>query len=628
MSLWFALVLSASFPPYSPAVLHAASPPEKETFGAEANSTGDPVGGGKGYSRHVGDAKYDVKTKKDLLRALKRARAGQVVYVDDDAVINLTGEKKLVIRRGVTLAGGRGRAKSGGALLFTTDLAARPMFATGGEKVRITGLRVRGPDQERRKKAYEAPNSDGIHVVHPGFEIDNCELFGWSHAAIFLSNAGAGHHIHHNFIHHNQRSGLGYGVCLDRSEALIEANIFDWNRHHIAGTGRPGTSYEARYNLSLQNASSYNFDMHGGRDRKDGTDIGGTWIHIHHNTFKGKPPHGAVLICGVPERWAKVHHNWFAHDDPAEAAGQYYKLDAGMYVYRNLCGPEGRLLGTAVRATRKTPVYHGDKPVAEALKGEEFALFGFEEGRYEIEFPAAGKKRRKRRLWIKAADARVILLARAQIAGMLNQGLAAHYVFDESSGKTVRDRSGNGNHAKIHSRPRFVKDGTWYALRFDGRNDHLDCGAASSLNIANAGAVMLWFKPEQLGSGVLAVSTGLRWDDQRLAIFTRTSGLVQSVMANGKEHQFGSFGKMKPNSWIHVAMTWDDEQSRFYRDGTLTQTSRMAWTPEMKAVSLRLGRSQGLGKSYFKGFIGEVRIYSRTLMQQEVEYHYQTTARQ
>jgi hypothetical protein len=51
--------------------------------------------------------------------------------------------------------------------------------------------------------------------------------------------------------------------------------------------------------------------MHGGRDRKDGTDIAGTWLRIHHNTFRS--PARAIAIRGVPERDAVIEHNWFHH---------------------------------------------------------------------------------------------------------------------------------------------------------------------------------------------------------------------------------------------------------------------------------------------------------------------------
>ena len=312
-------------------------------FGAEVNPTGDPIGGGKGYRRVVDRCDYVVKTLEELRAALKKIKSGQVVYVNDNAEIDVTGEQKIVIPGGVTVASGRGRGGSEGALLYSDELATSPLFSAGGEKVRVTGLRLRGPDPNRRTEQmrelykegryYSIPNSDGIISSYPGLEVDNCELWGWSHAAVFLQRGALKAHIHHNNIHHNQRSGLGYGVCLDQADALIEANLFDWCRHHIAGTGRPGTSYEARYNLVLENANGHSFDMHGGRDRKDGTDIAGDTIKIHHNTFKatGVP---AFVIRGRPQQSAQVHHNWFLHSGPDKAIRQT-NATGNMRVYQN-----------------------------------------------------------------------------------------------------------------------------------------------------------------------------------------------------------------------------------------------------------------------------------------------------
>jgi len=304
---------------------------QDETFGAEPNPTGNPIGGSKGYQRLVGHSDYQVKTSEELLAALKQAKAGQVVYVDDKVEIDLTGRQKIVIPAGVTVASGRGKGSSQGALLYSNELATSPLFSVGGENVRITGLRLRGPDQQRRTEQmrklhkegryYSIPNSDAIISAHPHLEVDNCELWGWSHAAVSLGPGASKAHVHHNYIHHNQRSGLGYGVCLDRADALIEANLFDWCRHHIAGTGRPNTSYEARYNLVLTNANGHSFDMHGGADRKDGTDIAGDWIKIHHNTFRATGVR-AIVIRGRPAQSAEIHHNWFLHSDPQKAIVQ------------------------------------------------------------------------------------------------------------------------------------------------------------------------------------------------------------------------------------------------------------------------------------------------------------------
>ena len=303
----------------------------KETFGAEDNPTGDPIGGGKGCRRLLDRGDYNVKTLAELRAALEKAKAGQVVYIDDAAEIDVTNSEKIVMPAGVTVASGRGKADSQGALLHSSNLATSPLFAVGGEGVRVTGLRLRGPDQQRRTeqmqklhkegKYYSIANSDGIICSHTGLEVDNCEIWGWSHAGVFLKAGATKAHVHHNYMHHNQRSGLGYGVCLDQSDAVIEANLFDWCRHHIAGTGRPGTSYEARYNLVLENANGHSFDMHGGADRKDGTDIAGDVISIHHNTFKATSVR-AIVIRGKPTETVDIHHNWFLHSGPEKAIAQ------------------------------------------------------------------------------------------------------------------------------------------------------------------------------------------------------------------------------------------------------------------------------------------------------------------
>jgi hypothetical protein len=327
-----------------------------ESFGAEANPTGDAIGGGEAYRRQVDRLDFRVRTADELAAALAKAAAGQVVYVDDQAKIDLTaavraGKTPLLLPGGVTLASGRGRKGSAGALVFSDELGTAPLFRTAGEGVRVTGVRIRGPDPEIRAKElarrmregghelyYAFPVSDGIRCSHAKLEVENCELSGWSHAAVHLRKGAAGAHVHHNHIHHCRRYGLGYGVCLDRADALIEANLFDDCRHHIAGTGRPGTSYEARYNLVGPNANGHSFDMHGGRDRKDGTDVAGAWIRIHHNTFRATHV-PAVVIRGRPEKLAEIHHNWFLHAAEAAAVRQT-NARGNVKSYRNALGPK------------------------------------------------------------------------------------------------------------------------------------------------------------------------------------------------------------------------------------------------------------------------------------------------
>lgn len=327
-------------------------------FGAEANPTGSPIGGGPGY-RDLVEPRRPVDTADELIRALRRAGPGDVVYVDDRAAINLTGRTPVEVPAGVTLASGRGRRGAPGALLFTTDHYAQPMILAAGDDVRVTGLRLRGPETRRlhdemgevlartgRIRGETAAR--GVMSRRDRLEVDNCELWGWSHAAIFVYGWGDGAHgarIHHNDIHHNQRRGLGYGVALRDASALIEANRFDWNRHSIAGTGDPGTSYEARYNEVGPHASSHAFDMHGGRDRGDGTSIAGTRIYVHHNTFRAVDVQG-VVIRGRPQEEARVEHNWFLHTAPEARPRPVWQRHAEgrLVVGLNAYGPSRRVL--------------------------------------------------------------------------------------------------------------------------------------------------------------------------------------------------------------------------------------------------------------------------------------------
>ncbi len=319
-------------------------------YGAAPDKRG-PIGGADGYANVITKGNFTVKDVDSLLGALSKARPGQVVFIPGNTEIDLTARiyiegLVLEVPKGVTLAGNRGHNGSEGALLTSDALKTPVMIRPTGPDVRITGLRIRGPNAKRyldhhgrsfggggrgSKYYYKFPTSDGIRTEHPRLEVDNCEISAFSHAGIYLKN-GEGHHIHHNSIHHCQYNGLGYGVCLDTASSMIEYNTFNWNRHSIAGTGRPGCSYVARHNIEMGVSLGHCFDMHGGRDRGDGTAIAGTSIEIYNNTFGA--PQTPVVIRGVPQEKCEIHNNWFLkHRSAAEAvrAPKNVKIENNAY---------------------------------------------------------------------------------------------------------------------------------------------------------------------------------------------------------------------------------------------------------------------------------------------------------
>ena len=176
-------------------------------------------------------------------------------------------------------------------------------------------------------------------------EIDNNEIFGWRGGAVRVQdNVGRICHvpdltcpvsnaatvrIHHNYIHHNQHDGgEGYGVdMMHGAYALIEKNVFDYNRHAIAGGAQPGTGYLAYRNLVLENGGfhgrygpvdhyTHQFDMHG----SDTCGLGdqncgdaGEFMDIAFNSFFYTKGH-AFKLRGKPSIVARVRSNVFAHD--------------------------------------------------------------------------------------------------------------------------------------------------------------------------------------------------------------------------------------------------------------------------------------------------------------------------
>ncbi|MGC9317336.1 MAG: right-handed parallel beta-helix repeat-containing protein [Armatimonadota bacterium] len=320
---WCAVVLMAL-------LLSAAARADEETFGCEANPTGDPIGGGEGYGRILEGGDFTATTAEELVGALQQAQPGQVIYLPDGVEIDLTEHGTLAIPEGVTLAGSRGRDGSPGALIHMDD--AGRMFSAG-DNVRLTGLRFRG-HYGGSERIGESSRFISLGGWSP--EIDNCEIYNFNVSGIGVGSGAMDVQIHHNFIHHCQRGGLGYGISLSSSDVHIIANIFDYCRHHIASSGSPGSGYEAAWNLVLEHATSHHFDMHGGRDRGDGTDIAGDWMHVHHNTFRSTQRH--VVIRGVPSDGAEVHHNWFAAEP-----GKAVVTGGNTRVYRNVYGPERTL---------------------------------------------------------------------------------------------------------------------------------------------------------------------------------------------------------------------------------------------------------------------------------------------
>jgi hypothetical protein len=185
--------------------------------------------------------------------------------------------------------------------------------------------------------AEDAESSNGIVVYSSvNVEIDNNEIYGWRGSAVdvrdprrrlHLSNYNAVR-VHDNFIHHNQHYRReGYGVSVhDSGYALIERNVFDYNRHAIASGGTPGIGYFAHSNLVLEhgglnsgtlNLHTHQFDVHGTEScclAELYCGDAGERFEFRYNTIMYD--HGtAIKVRGKPSQGALAEFNVFKHPD-------------------------------------------------------------------------------------------------------------------------------------------------------------------------------------------------------------------------------------------------------------------------------------------------------------------------
>ena len=286
---------------------------------------------------------------------MKSAKSGEVIFVPGDANIDLTGTYGTVIPGGVTLASDRGSDGSPGGRIFRyrTDppslengYSKIPTLVIGGDNVRITGLRIEGNDtvQDELFQDVGLDVKSAIKAINrKGLEVDNCEIWGWSHAGVALENSqwSTNHaYVHHNYIHHCQARGYGYGVTIKGGTVLVEANIFDYTRHAIAATGYQGEGYEARYNIHLGHGlaiGGHHFDVHA--YSTSSSTIAGYEYKIHHNTFEPTELY-AVGIRAIPEKGVWIDNNIFktTYSHPPVFQNGQYGGYGRVYMTNNLIG--------------------------------------------------------------------------------------------------------------------------------------------------------------------------------------------------------------------------------------------------------------------------------------------------
>jgi len=210
----------------------------------------------------------------------------------------------------------------------------------------------------------------------------------------------------------------------------------------------------------------------------------------------------------------------------------------------------------------------------------------------------------------------------------------AHYTFDEGSGTTAGDSSGNNNTGTLTNGPTWTTDSKvgGGALQFDGVNDYATSSAGTAVNNLTAGTISVWIKPSSggqygLGRIISKGSTGgiggfdLNVEGSPVRRFDFAidyDGATDlGAVTSGGIIDFGV--------WQHVVVTWDGTGNgsglKMYKNGTslsLSTSNGVGSRVSDASNGLVIGNRSVISNRDFDGSIDDVRLYNRVLSAQDI----------
>jgi hypothetical protein len=202
--------------------------------------------------------------------------------------------------------------------------------------------------------------------------------------------------------------------------------------------------------------------------------------------------------------------------------------------------------------------------------------------------------------------------------------LVAHWRFDEGSGTTAFDSSGNGHDGTFNGDLTWAAGHLGGALQFDGNGDYLTCGLIDIDTAVTGGlTVTAWInKP---AGGDMKFCSNRQGSNSAGGGFTCTiyNDRMELDLTNASERNLNrdTDGPTVPaDIWVHVSWVYDDVANTFneYHDGVLADSSTENVSIGISTQEFRIGGdAPNLGR-YVNGLIDDLRIYDSALSEQEL----------
>lgn len=194
--------------------------------------------------------------------------------------------------------------------------------------------------------------------------------------------------------------------------------------------------------------------------------------------------------------------------------------------------------------------------------------------------------------------------------------------FDECSGTTATDRSGNGNTGTLVASPTWSSDtpsGMGCSLLFSG-TQYVSLPNSTSLNLGTTFTIAAWVKMSAvvtawnhiLAGGLSDVGVGIHWVEPGSIRMTKVSIVDASP----------STSVLVVGQWHHVASVFSGSTVSYYLDGKAVGKFPFAQTFTTSVKSI----GGAVGSPTFRGNIDGLRVYTKDLTASEIGRLYATEA--
>lgn len=198
--------------------------------------------------------------------------------------------------------------------------------------------------------------------------------------------------------------------------------------------------------------------------------------------------------------------------------------------------------------------------------------------------------------------------------------------FNEEGGATAVDSSPLHYDGTIREAVRVASQpGFGSALSFDGVNDWVTVGDKRFLRLTTAMTLEAWVYPTG-NEGWTTVVMKERPAGLSYSLYARDGAPLEGgttkpsgyVRINFIDRPVRGANMLPPNTWTHIATTYDSAYQRFYVNGVLTEQRAQSGKVETSFDPIRIGGNTAWGE-FFKGLIDDVRIYNLALSQAEIQ---------